>query len=201
MSRFFIAMILGGCVVEREVSASPELRLSGVELVDQAGNTVAAERAAVEPDGRGEGWGVRARLAGDEAEDSWQGAPPPLEIQSRHSNWDLAERRVEFRGGVVAVRGEMQLSCETLEVRLGEADAIEEATARGDVLVNQGDRSMTAESAVLHTATGRLVLAGSPVVRVGENALSGERVTLWLDSNQLDCEGCSVLFEYPEPDE
>ena len=64
-----------------------------------------------------------------------QGAPQ-LEIDAPRSEWDLEARVIRFLGGVTAVRGDVTLTCDTLTVRMRDAEEVERATADGEVRVD-----------------------------------------------------------------
>ena len=182
-----------GCVIESQSAASPEVDFVGVELVDSHGNAWEAERATMDADGGGAGWGIRASLGVDEGDSSI----PELKITADHSSWDLKARSIQFEGNVVATRGDMRLTCARLDVTMGDGDHIEHAAATGGVRVTQADREATGQEAELTTLRGELVITGEPVVREGGTSFSGERVTLWLDDERMECEGCEVVVQSP----
>jgi lipopolysaccharide transport protein LptA len=185
-----------GCVMESQSATSPEVDFVGVELVDSYGNTWEADRATMDADGGGSGWGIRASLGVDDG-----GAPiPELKITADRSSWDLKSRTIQFEGNVVATRGDMKLTCARLDVWMGEGDDVEHAAATGGVRVTQGDRDATGREAKLTTERGELVITGEPMVREGGTSFSGERVTLWLDDERMECEGCEVVVQSPGVD-
>ncbi len=120
------------------------------------------------------------------------GEGPGLSIESSHASWDLSQHNVVFEGDVRAVRGAFTLSCERLEASFDSPEQLSEAVASGEVTVNHRGRVATGQRAVLDVQAGRLVLEGEPSVRQGERSLSGERITLFLDDERLECDRCSL---------
>ena len=58
--------------------------------------------------------------------------------------------------------------------------------------VVRGARTATGATARLTTADGRLVLEGDPRIVDGPNTLTGDRITLFLDDERLECERCRL---------
>lgn len=116
-----------------------------------------------------------------------QEGQPPLSVQSLRSDWDLKDRKVVFEGEVLARRGEMTLACNRLTVTYGDAQQVEQVEAEGEVVVQQGERRVTAAHAALQQGT--LVLTGQPRLEEGLNALLGQTITLFLDEEKVRCEG------------
>jgi lipopolysaccharide export system protein LptA len=140
--------------------------------------------AWVDETGDGHGVGASATLPG----------PPPLTVTGERSSWRLRDGVVLFEGSVQAVRGEVTLSCDQLEV-LYAGERVEQARAAGDVRVVRGGRVARGATAVLTTATGEVVLEGAPTLEEGPNRMSGERIVLWLDDERLECVRCRLEVE------
>jgi lipopolysaccharide export system protein LptA len=192
-----LLILLLGCVVESPGVASPEVEFTGLELEDSQGNRVLASRGTMEPDGRGQGWEVQANLRVEGGTEEGSSPPPELKIEAEHSQWDLKARTVRFDGDVRTTRGEMYMVCARLDVRLGEGDSIESAVAEGEIRVTHGKRIATGNRAELFAKYGELIITGNPVVVEGGNSLAGERITLWLDDDRMDCEACTLVMENP----
>jgi lipopolysaccharide export system protein LptA len=151
----------------------------------------------MEPDGRGQGWDVQASLTVDPGTEEPASPPPELRIEADRSQWDLKGRTVLFEGNVRTTRGEMHMVCDQLDVQLGEGDAIETAAAQGAIRVTHAERVATGERAELFADRGELIITGNPIVVEGGNSLAGERITLWLDDDRMDCEACTLVMENP----
>jgi len=123
-----------------------------------------------------------------------QGAPQ-LEIDAPRSEWDLEARVIRFLGGVTAVRGDVTLTCDTLTVRMRDAEEVERATADGEVRVVRGGRVATGDMAVLEVASGEVRLTGAPTVTDGPNRMTGEKITLFLDDERVICDACRLVVD------
>lgn len=154
-----------------------------------------AARATLDDEGLGQGEQVVAQMPppGDPAPAGGGKAPPPMQIEAPASDWNLKTRNVRFTGGVVVTRGDVVMRCAELEVRYADADTVDQAIARGDVVVEKGERRATGTEAVLTAADGRIVLTGEPTVTEGPNRLSGQRIELFLDDERLSCQACRLV--------
>jgi len=125
---------------------------------------------------------------------------PGLEVSSKLASWDMKAGSVVFEGEVQAVRGEISLSCQSLQVSFSDPETLEHAVAEGDVLVRQAgrdgaaDRVARGERATLDVSSGRLELTGDPQVQEGGRHMRGERIVLFLDDERLECEACSLVL-------
>ena len=160
--------------------------LQGVELTVgvEPAVTLSLAGAWVEEDGDGRGVQARAEAAG----------VPPLVVVGERTSWELREGVVVFEGGVRAERGEVVLSCDRLELRHSDT-RVESADAIGSVRVARGSRIATGSRARLTTAEGRVELTGAPRLEESGRQLSGERITLFLDDERLECEACRLVVE------
>jgi lipopolysaccharide transport protein LptA len=150
--------------------------------VQLEGITISARQAIVDEDGTGRAEDVRAEA-------------PPLIITSRDAVWDFPKRSARFEGDVVAIRGDVTLRCAALEIGFMRPDRIQHAVAEGGVEVVQGDRIATSERAELTAADGMLVMTGEPAITDAGNRLSGDRITLWLDKERVECQGCTLVVD------
>ena len=177
-----IAMLLIGCGTPPP--ATPAHRLvaeDAVLSVEAHGLTVHARQATVGDNGEGSARSVRADA-------------PGLEITSDHSQWRFSDQTATFTGQVRVTRGDTLLTCQALTVSLGDGEQIRDAVASGGVVVSQAGRRAEAEQADLDGATGRIVLTGSPALLQERRTLTGERITIWLDDERVDCEQCTLTL-------
>jgi lipopolysaccharide export system protein LptA len=167
----------------RSVDAAPPI--SGLEVIVGAEPEVVRLSMAgawVEEDGSGRGVDARAEIGG----------APPLVVTGERSSWRLADGIVVFEGGVTATRGEVVVTCPRIEVRYQD-ERVVEARATGGVRVSRGERRAAGDQAVLTVADGRVTIdGGRPTVTDGPNTLSGERISLFLDDERLECEKCRL---------
>ena len=66
---------------------------------------------------------------------------------------------------------------------------LKEIVAEGNVDITSGDRHATAKKAVFTQATRTVVLSGNAVLQEGENRVTGEKVTVFLDEKRTVVEG------------
>lgn len=174
---------LAGCRSAEPLVVSedgPPMR--GVSLVVGDNDvTLSLDGAWVEADGSGHGVDAHATVGGT----------PPLVITGKRSRWDLKGGTVVFEEGVQAVRGDVTVFCDTLDVTYA-GDRVEKAVASHHVRVVKGGREARGDTAVLTTADGRVELQGSPSITEGANRMSGERIVLFLDDERLECDACRL---------
>src|SRR5438093_756328 len=130
----------------------------------------------------------------------------PLEFNARDMRIEPQGRRVLLDGDVRLTRGDLHVTGEHAVAEYGKQSAqkararkaeavaggqtVERFTVRGNVRVQRGSRTATGEQGVVDVKGQTLVLTGTPetppVVRDGAETLSGERILLRLDSEDVD---------------
>jgi len=107
------------------------------------------------------------------------------------SNWMEADRKkntITYKGQVVAVQAEMTMRSETLTAHYTpDMKQLKEVVAEGKVHVTQRDRVATAARAVFKDQT--ITLTGDPVVRQGNNQISGSRIIFFIEEDRAVAEG------------
>ena len=135
----------------------------------------------------------------------------PLEFKARDMRIEPQERRVLLDGDVNLVRGDLNVTGQhavadyskeqpaaksrargkssQAEATVG-GQTVEKFTVQGNVHVQRGSRTADGEQGVVDVPGQVLVLTGTPdappVVRDGSEMLSGERIVLRLDSEDLE---------------
>jgi lipopolysaccharide transport protein LptA len=132
----------------------------------------------------------------------------PLDFNARDMRIAPQDRRVLLDGNVRLTRGDLHVtgehavaeyakqsaSARNARARKAETAAggqsVERFTVRGNVRVQRGARTATGEQGIVDVKGQTLVLTGTPetppVVRDGAETLSGERILLRLDSEDVD---------------
>ncbi len=109
------------------------------------------------------------------------------------SNWMEADRKkntITYKGQVVAVQADMTMRSETLTAYYDPAmKQLREAIAEGKVQVVQGDKNARGAKAVFNGKAQTVTLTGSPVVRQGNNEVSGGRITFFIEEDRAVVEG------------
>lgn len=122
-----------------------------------------------------------------------------LKISSDNASWNLQERTAVFNGNVIVTRGNLELTCGRLEVRLSDSEELEFAVATESVFFKQilpeVKREGFAQKADLEVSKGLLTLTGEPSLIQGKRKISGLKMVLSLDNEQLDCTQCLLTIE------
>lgn len=115
----------------------------------------------------------------------------PIEVTSDSLEFDNRTRILTYKGGVVAIQGDMKLESKVLTVALDEHldNRLKEIVATGDVRLSKGTRWATAGRAVFDQLQRTVTLSESAVLHDGSNQVSGERVLVYLDEQRSVVEG------------
>lgn len=109
----------------------------------------------------------------------------PLEISSGRLEADDAANRVTFFDKVVARQGDVVIYAEILSiVYAGESREVERIIAEQDVRIVQGNRVVTGGRAVYDHRNGIIELTGQPKVHQGKDAVSGDKITVYLNEDK-----------------
>lgn len=170
-------LVLLGCAPEERPALPAETVAEGVRVEGPQGALVTQALTLV---------GRRAEAAETAAVKDEDGVP--LAITSAKSSWDLKARSARFEDHVVLTRGDVTLTCSTLDVVYA-GDRIDHVVADGTVRVVRGGRTAEATHAELAGKSGQITLTGHPKLSEGPNTLMGTTITLWLDDERATCEG------------
>jgi len=137
----------------------------------------------------------------------------PVTIHADEMAFSGQAQTVTFDGQVRVSQDDVRLSAQRLEVTLnralggtsngekdkkGEKDngkaGIQHMVATGDVVFIQGERRATAQQAVYDPTAQTVVLSGDPNVTDTSMTVSGERITVHLDSGESTVEGGTFTF-------
>lgn len=98
---------------------------------------------------------------------------------------DYKDKSVLFTGHVRATQATGQLTSNQLRVNYGKNfHDVTEMIATGNVRISQGERWATGQHAVMDQVNHTVVLTGSPVVHDGPNEITGDRITVYLESGR-----------------
>jgi lipopolysaccharide transport protein LptA len=180
-----LALLLIACA-PGEPLVLPSDRPQVVDVVMHVGDDVVVSAAGAWLDEGGDGKAVDVTATVD--------AAPPLTVVGERSNWELADGVVVFEGKVEAVRADVTLTTDRLEV-VTEGDRVKTATASGAVRVVKGDRVATSQTAALFMEDGRVVLEGDPRMEEGPHTMTGDVITLFLDDERVECTSCRLVVD------
>lgn len=121
-------------------------------------------------------------------------ASQPVEITADELTVDQATGSAVFSGSVVAGQGEMRLSANRVQVEYaaenGQATGrINQLVATGGVTLVNGAEAAEAARAVYSVSAGEIVMTGDVILTQGVNALSGEKLTVDLNTGSGRMEG------------
>jgi len=130
----------------------------------------------------------------------------PINIRSHKLEFFYNEKRVVYRGEIVATRGDGTLKSDELTVTYEDSPAakaavqpaaqtdstsgipggqrIKEAVAEGNVEITSTDRRATCKKAVFNEIARTVVLSGDVVLRQSDNEVRGQTVTVYLDEGR-----------------
>lgn len=137
----------------------------------------------------------------------------PIHISSRDLEFRYEEKRIVYRGEVIAVQGDVTIKSDMLTVTYEEVapttspaktekeenperttkasskQRLKEIVAEGHVDITSGERRATGKKAVFNETQRTVVLSGDATVLEGGNQVSGDRVTVYLDEKRSVVEG------------
>ncbi|MFN0115389.1 MAG: lipopolysaccharide transport periplasmic protein LptA [Paracoccaceae bacterium] len=116
----------------------------------------------------------------------------PVEVTSDALSVDQTNGTAVFTGNVVVVQGDMRMSAAEIRVEYTAAPdrRVARMTATGGVtLVSGGGDAASSEKAVYSPETGVVVMTGDVVLTQGANAMSGQSLTVDLDTGTGRMEG------------
>jgi lipopolysaccharide export system protein LptA len=103
---------------------------------------------------------------------------------------DQKKNTITYKGRVVTVQSEMTMRSETLTAYYdGEMKQMKQIVAEGKVNATQGNRVATGEKAVFDDKSKTVTLTGNPVMRQGNNQVSGAKVVYFVDQDKATAEG------------
>ncbi len=114
-------------------------------------------------------------------------ASQPVEITADELTVDQQSGQAVFIGNVVAGQGEMRLSAARVEVKYATENGqqtgdIDQIVASGGVTLVNGGEAAESRDAVYSVAAAEIVMTGDVILTQGANALSGEKLTVDLES-------------------
>jgi lipopolysaccharide export system protein LptA len=114
----------------------------------------------------------------------------PIYITSDWMEVDQKKNTITYKGRVVMVQGDMTMRSEALTAQYDpEMKRIDRIIAEGKVNASQGDRVAIGEKAVFDDKAKTVTLTGKPVMRQGNNQVSGTRVTYFIEQDRAVAEG------------
>lgn len=114
----------------------------------------------------------------------------PIYITADWMEADQTKNSITYKGRVVTVQNAMTMRSETLTAYYDpETKQMKQIIAEGKVNATQGDRIATGEKAVFDDKTKTVTLTGNPVMRQGNNQVSGVKVIYFTEQDRSVVEG------------
>jgi lipopolysaccharide export system protein LptA len=114
----------------------------------------------------------------------------PIYITSDWMEVDQKKNTITYKGRVVMVQADMTMRSETLIAHYDpEMKSMSRIIAEGKVNTTQGDRVAIGERAVFDDRMKTVTLTGNPVMRQGNNQVSGTRVIYYMEQDRAVAEG------------
>ena len=114
----------------------------------------------------------------------------PIYITSDWMEVDQKKNTITYKGRVVTIQANMTMRSEALRAYYEpEMKQMKEIVAEGNVQATQGDRVATGDKAVFNDKTKTVTLTGNPVMRQGNNQVSGTRIVYYVEDDRAVVEG------------
>jgi lipopolysaccharide export system protein LptA len=114
----------------------------------------------------------------------------PIYITSDWMEVDQKKNTITYKGRVVMVQADMTMRSEALTAQYDpEMKRISRIIAEGKVNATQGDRVATGDRAVFDDKAKTVTLTGNPVMRQGNNQVSGTKVVYFIEQDRAVAEG------------
>src|SRR5262245_35099221 len=150
----------------------------------------------------------------------------PIHISSHDLEFFYNDKRIVYRGSVVATQGDATLKSSTLTVTYEESAAtapaqgsptntsaqgnptnttqgqkIKESVAENNVELTSTTLRATCNKAVFNDKSLTIVLSGNAVLRDGTNEVTGQKVTIYVDEGRTTVEGDPKMTLMPKQDD
>lgn len=114
----------------------------------------------------------------------------PLDIVSDTMEGFDKEKMVVFKGSVVAKQDDLFIFTDVIETYMNEeSNEISKAYAKGSVKIIKQDRTATAKEAFFDNTKGEIILKGDVVVYQGQDKVTGNVVTYYINEDKVVVEG------------
>lgn len=119
-----------------------------------------------------------------------KGNEGPLTIKSNTVSLDAKDRVFTYRGAVQVNRGDLVINSDLMTGRYDDQNRIQTVTCEDNVVITRGaDLRATANRAVYFVPKGIIELTEGPELFRGGNALSADKVRIFVDEDRSDAEG------------
>ena len=114
----------------------------------------------------------------------------PIDIRSDRLEANDAKKQMRFIGNVVAKQGDLTIYAQEITLYYSEGGGdIDRVEALRDVRIVQGEKVATGQKGVFHNREAKIVLTGSPRVNQGQDFISGEQITVFINEERSEVLG------------
>jgi outer membrane protein assembly factor BamD len=114
----------------------------------------------------------------------------PIDIVSDTMEGFDKEKMVVFKGSVIAKQEDLYIFTDVIETYMNEeSNEISKAYAKGSVKIVKQDRTATANEAFFDNAKGEIILKGNVVVFQGQDKVTGNVITYYINEDKVVVEG------------
>ena len=114
----------------------------------------------------------------------------PIYITADWMEVDQGKNSITYKGRVVTVQTDMTMRSDTLTAFYDpETKQMKQIIAEGKVNATQGDRVATGDKAVFDDKAKTVTLTGNPVMRQGNNQVTGAKVVYYTEQDRSIVEG------------
>ena len=125
-------------------------------------------------------------------------APAPTRtntvITADHMEFDYQRQIAVFEGHVVVVDPEIRMKSERMTVIFSEDKDVKQATASGNVIIENADIRATCARAVYSRIRAEIVLIGNAVLTRDKDTVSGDKITYWTETERMECEPGTLVI-------
>jgi lipopolysaccharide export system protein LptA len=123
-------------------------------------------------------------------------APGTTTVTSDQFKLDMPNKQGLFTGNVVVIGANFKMRSREMTVYFNETNQVKKLVARGNVEIEQPDRTGKAGQLEYTTSDAKMVLTESPQVTQNRNTVTGNIITIFKDSNRMDVDGRSRVILY-----
>lgn len=120
------------------------------------------------------------------------------EIRADRLLFDEAASVAELRGAVRVRDPRASMNCGVVKIGLKEGQEIDWLEAESKVIIQLGDRKGLAGRASFQAEAGMFVLEDDPKVMQKKNIMTGDRITIWHETQRMVCEPNARVLLYPD---
>jgi len=118
------------------------------------------------------------------------GGNEPTYIDAKSLTLKSKERKFFYNGGVIVKKGEMTMTCDSMDGNYTEKNELDVVTGRKNVVIIRGDAMRaTGDKAVYDAKTAIITLTGNPEVTEGESQLLADVVKIYVNEDKSEAEG------------